>query len=360
MIAPTLVGIISIFISRLRTPTNWKLTRLLVIFFPIFIFLSIRNDYGNDYQGYLDMFNEISSQTEMIYSQDYWHAEIGWLALNRIYKHFGFHAMLASLALLSCYAYSRLILTQVPPRYYWLALFIYVFIPENLLIQSSAMRQAVAITLAILSSEFAIKRNWTAYLILNLTAVLFHTSALFFFAFSLVALPNISIKRFWIPILMGIYIIFSAYASTIVLLMQNLLSIISGGIFDRYAIYNEKAASASGLGAIFFGLQLFLLLLFFNAQTRAGRFAFKMSIIAIFLSALSSEIVMLARIGYYFNVFNIASVPLLATQMAPSFFRLSFIFTYMAYGIFVYYQFFLSPIWHDSFSKYATIIQLIF
>lgn len=360
MIAPTLVGLTSICLSLPNIGIKSKTFRFLLIFTPIFIFLALRYNYGNDFPGYLATFKEIASLYEMDYDPDHWHDEVGWLFLNRLFSRIGFFPMIAVLAFFNCYIYARFISRYVPGHYYWLAVFFYLFNPENMLIQSSAMRQAVAISFFILATESVIKKNLIGYFVAVGLASLFHTSALLLIPVYFIGVANISIRKRSIPIFLTAYISLFFFSEEIVSIMLSSLISEGGGQFERYVIYDGKGTVGSGVGLLFHGLYLILLLYFYEKQSNAGKFFFKMSISSIYLVPFSVEVLMLARIGYYFSVFSIISIPLIAVQIEKQLLRICFVVLHILYALWAYFQFFQNPIWKHAFSEYQTVLRFIF
>lgn len=360
MIAPTLVGLTSVCLSLPNNFSKSRIVRIFIIFLPIFLFLALRFNYGNDYPAYLATFEEISLLYEMDYNPDRWHAEVGWLFLNRIFSEIGFFPMMALLALINCYIYARLISKFVPQSYYWLAVFFYIFIPENMLVQSSAMRQTVAISLFILATESVINKEFARYLVMLALASLFHTSALLLIPVYALGVVNIRIKKSWIPIFLAGYVALFFYASEMISTIQGSLISEVGFYFERYTIYEDKGTLGSGFGVLFHGFFLILLLYFHDEQNYAGKFLFKISIIGIYLIPFAVEISMFARIGFYFSVFSIVSIPLIAAQIQKQVFRMCFLGLHILYTMWGYFQFFQSPVWRHSFSEYQTILRFIF
>lgn len=364
MIAPTIVGISSISLAIGLVNQKKRPTRIFLAFFPIFIFLSLRYNYGNDYQDYFEIFKEISVLYEMKYDSDYWHSEIGWLFLNRIFSGFeksGFFIIIAILAIFNCYVYSRFIRKFVPENYYWLAILLYVFIPDNMLIQSSAMRQAISISLFILASEQIINRNILKYSALIYFGSLFHSSALILFPIYFIGINNISIKKIWIPFLVGLYILFFYTSNQAIDIAQQLLATADSESFVmRYSNYEEKGAIGSGLGVIFYGIYLSVLLLFHDKEPFKVQILYRLVIIGIYLLPFTVQILMLSRVVYYFSIFSIAVIPIVARKITPTELRITFIFAHSAYSIFSYRQFFENEIWKKAFSEYNTILGFIF
>lgn len=354
------IGLMSASISIIGRSVNSNRIRLALIFTPIFIFLSLRYNYGNDYPGYLSLFNEIASLYEMNYDPELWRAEVGWLFLNRLFIDYGFFTMIAFTAFLNCVVYAKFILDTVPEKYYWLAIYIYICVPENLLVQASAMRQCLAILLFLFSFQFIVKKNIVKYCLVIALASLFHSSALLLFpVYFVVYLHSENTKRM-IPLFMVIYFSLFFYSDMIISFLQDMLISDQFEVFERYSVYDDKGSFGSGFGILFFGFYLYLLLYYYSQQSENGKLTFKLAIISIYLIPLSIEVAMLIRVNFYFSVFSIAAIPLLAISIRSYPLRISFVFVYMAYIFYGFANFFENPIWKASFSEYKTVLNLIF
>jgi hypothetical protein len=364
MIAPTIVGISSIIFSIILTSQKTRPISISLAFLPILIFLSLRYNYGNDYKDYFEIFKEISALYEMTYDADYWHSEIGWLFLNRIFSVFGesgFFIIIAVLAIFNCYVYVRFIKKFVPEKYYWLAILLYVFVPDNMLIQSSAMRQSVSISLFILAAEQIINRNILKYAAYIYLGSLFHSSALILLPIYIIGMSNISIKKSWIPFFIGLYIfLFYASNQTIDIIQKLLSTADSESFVRRYSAYEEKGTLGSGLGVIFYGIYLSILLLLHDKESFEVRILYRLVIVGIYLLPFTVQILMLSRVVYYFSIFSIAAIPIIATKITSTKLRIVFIFAHSAYSVLAYRQFFENEIWKKAFSEYNTILGFVF
>ncbi|MEI6611186.1 MAG: EpsG family protein, partial [Deltaproteobacteria bacterium] len=187
MIGALIFNIIAVIFAWLESTGQYK-HGLKLSLFTVFLFLALRYSYGNDYWNYFYMFmdtNSSSSFGESILREGW---EIGWLFINRVFGLLGtqgFFAMIAVLAAFNCIVLFRFIKKYVPPKHYWIAVFIYTFQPDMMLILSSAMRQAVAVSLFLLSIDFIIQKKILPYLILVTIATIFHTSSIVLYTFIL-------------------------------------------------------------------------------------------------------------------------------------------------------------------------------
>lgn len=358
MLAPIAVGILSATTAFVLPLIKIRTRVLFLAFVPLFCFLAFRKNYGNDYAPYLALFNEIASLSEMIYDSFYWHTEVGWLILNRVYSNVGFYPMVATLAAFNCYVYARFINKFVPLHYYWLSVLIYIFGPDNMLTQSSAMRQAVAISLFILAIEFAVSKKFIYYALMIFLGSCFHTSMILCAPAYFIAANNFSIRKTYILLLIAVYVVLFFVSDS---LAASLVNILIGGDAEsalaRYLVYEDKGEIGTGLGLVFQAFYLFLLLYYHDRQVIPNRVILRLVIIGIYIIPFSSSIMLISRVGFYFSIFSVAAIPLIAVSIKNSVLRLGFICLFFAYYLYTFIQFFNSPVWRDSFSNYTTIFH---
>ena len=324
-------------------------------FIPIFVFLAFRYDYGNDYRGYLDTFNEIASLATMDYDSQRWHAEIGWLLLNRAFSDLGFFLMIACLAAFNCYVYVRFITKFVQPRYYWLAIFFYLVVPENMLVQSSAMRQAVAISIFLVAIDYIIQRRFFRYFFCIALAGAFHTSALLLLPAYLLGSAKIELKRKYIPLFLMTFVGILVLANELKALLGGVIALVA----ERYSVYEDDGGVlSSGLGLVFTALNLAIILWFHDGQDFRGRVLMRLALAGILIVPMASALMMLARLAFYFDIVSIAVIPLVAAGIRSLPLRILYVSLNAMFATYKYWQFFQAPVWRDYFTNYSTVFSV--
>jgi transmembrane protein EpsG len=322
---------------------------LKISFLLIFLFLALRYNYGNDYHGYLEAFYTIK------YLDVTKGFEPGWQLLCLLFKPLGFFAMMAFLAALNCFVIYRFIKKYIPHNYYWLAVFYYVFSPQCMLIQSSSMRQTVAIIIFLFSIDFLLKKDFVRYSICVLVAFNFHSSALILFALILPLLVNIKINNFFALILFVIYPALYLYIDS----LSGFLSQFTSVYFDSYYIYigNDKGEINSGLGFLF-NLFIYLIVVYFaRFQEDERLLLFKLAIIGYMTMPFSFLNSMAGRIGTYFWIFNVTVIAILLSDMKRYDIKYLILAGYMFIALMSFYYFFQSPVWAPYFTTYNTIFS---
>ena len=349
---------------------------LKISFLIIFLFLALRYNYGNDYMSYLNMFFDINQRGFESF-RDLWmntflfniispdneelkfvfanssNVELGWQALCLMFKPFGFFAMIAFLALFNCVVYYFFIKKYVPPAYYWLAVFLYVFSPSLMLTHSSAMRQSVAIALFLIAINYIYEKKFLRYTLLISLATLFHASAIILLPIYLLGVLRFKTST---PIAIGAFLLFLV----LFLLKDPLLQAM--GVFvstyaSKYEVYQEASAIGSGLGVILSSTFLILILLYDKYQNKEISLQFKIAILSFFLIPLSLVVMMIGRLSLYFLPPLITVYPMVLLKMDNYLFKYSFmviIVLWTLYGLLVFFQ---SDIYRIPFGTYDTIFS---
>ena len=353
MIATIILGVISVLFAHL---SKYKNTRwgLKVSFTLIFLFLALRYYFGNDYEGYLNGFTRISSHSnfnELFYYLVQY--EPGWILLSWLFRTPGFFVMTAVLALISCVIYYRFIVKYVPVRYYWLAVFLYIFYPDFMLVHSSTMRQSIAVMLFIYSLDYLYKKDAIRYFLCIGAASLFHFTALILLPVYLVVYLNKKIRRLYGVICFLIFVSLFLFANSLSPYIKQFISKFS----EKYEFYQDAGVVNSGLGFLYFSALLLLILYFERLQNRETALVFKIAIISFMLMPLTLIIEMISRLGMYFTPATIVAYPIVVFNLKKTISKTIFLAVLFSFTIYQFFQFFYSDTYKDYFGTYQTIFS---
>lgn len=352
MIDVIILNIIAVFFAYFAKYKGFQ-DGLKISFILIFFFLALRYNFGNDYRSYLEGFLEINNYSSFDAFGEKVHFEPGWVFLVRFFSPFGFFAMTAFLAAFNCFVYYNFIKKHVPIEYYWLAVFLYVFNPDIMLLHSTAMRQSVAIGIFILSLDYLYEKDAIRYFICIFIASLFHGSALILVPVFILGFFNWKIDKVW-----GIAA-FSLFIS-LFFIGESLQEEINGFInlhFEKYSIYQGGNKIGTGLGVLFLTTLMAFVLFYDQYQLKKDSLLFKIAIFGFIFIPLGLIIMMIVRVGMYFQPVFIVVYPLIIFSIKKDWFKLSFSFFLIFFTLFTFYQFFESEIWKDAFGTYQTIFS---
>jgi hypothetical protein len=352
MIGTITLGLFSVLFGYLAKYRNvqWGLK---ASFFLIFLFLALRYNFGNDYPGYLNTFNLISKDNKIDYFDNYYRVEIGWVFLNRLFRGLGFFAMTAVLALFNCVIYYRFIKKYVPIKYYWLAIFLYVFTPGFMLIPSSGMRQSLAIVIFLFSFDYLHDKKAIRYFLCIGLASLFHSSAIILLPVYFLAIFNWKINIGVVIIFILLFVSMFLYSN----FLSPLLTQFINSNFERYKVYQEEGHIATGLGVLYSFALVILTLYYERFQNRETALVFKISIISSIFMPLALIIALITRLGMYFLPATIVVYPIILMNLRNPIYKTIFLTFLLFFTIFLFFQFFNSETWKLSFGTYQTIFS---
>jgi transmembrane protein EpsG len=340
-------SIVVLFASFAKSKNNdyW----LKLSFILIFLFLAIRYDYGNDYMGYLDGYLDIEYFNFNLKNK----YEPAWQILCILFKPVGFFVMIAALAAFNSIVYYRFIKKYVPPVYYWLAVFLYVFNPYFMLVHSSAMRQSVAISIFILSFDYLYRKEAIRYIITIFIASMFHQSAIMLILIYFISIYKFNITKIKIILLVFVY----AFTFFLVQYISPFIDYIIREYFPRYEVYDIPYTLSTGLGFIYYIIVMLIIMYYMQYELQEKELLFKLVIISYFIIPFQFNIELISRFSMYLTPFLIVVIPLIYYKIKKRYLKILFLSSYMFITIYSFYYFFESPVWHQAFSVYKTILS---
>ena len=269
---------------------------LLLNFFITGLLVVLRDNVGNDFSAYSNIFNEIKEGGGYYF-------EIGYTILNIISPNFFIVIILTTIISFFFLYKSIMYFNKENPN---LSLFIY-FAYFLILFNFHLIRQGVAIAIVLYSYKYIYERSFFKFLLFIIFASFFHKTALIMIPFYYFTNLKLSNKSKYI-ILIGCFIstLISPY------LVEHLRTFLM--LFEytsRYAeVYFSKHYILNyglSLGLIFDYLMFFYLLYLHKNSEKSKEENFILNILFLslgFNTVLSSFSVMM-RLGYYLRVFNI-------------------------------------------------------
>jgi hypothetical protein len=353
MIETIILGLFSVLFAYLAKykNTQWGLK---ISFTLIFLFLALRYNLGPDYETYLNAFIEIK-QDEINEFSMLLQFELGWVFLNWLFRPLGFFAMIAVLAFFNCIVYYRFIKKYLPVRYYWLAVFIYIFYPDFMLINASIMRQSIAIMLFIFSLDYLYKKDTVRYFLCIGLASLFHFSAVILLPVYLLCLFNRRMYTVIGVIFVSIYGFLIFFAQSLSVYVNLFIS----NYFNRYGGFQDAGVVDTGLGFLYFAVMNILTLYFVRLQNKETALVFMISIISSMLIPLNAIIGLIGRVGMYFAPATIIAYSIILMNLKKPVSKIIYLTILFTATTYRFYQFFYSETWKDTFLNYQTIFSAI-
>lgn len=244
--------------KKLRSESYYDADKLNILYGLILTILAFvigfRSEVGTDWEGYVSIFQQITTSTNLSFFTE--QIEIGYFWLNLIIGNLGlsYQWMFFIIALLSWYFYFKSV-----PRFI-LPLFIYfLFVDEFFFWGMSGIRQFLAMAIWIYSIKFIINKNIKRFIIYILIASLFHSSSLILIPFYFLPYQKLYNQFYWIFIyIISLLAVLFLDLSTIYKNLEMLILVLSEdiGSFERYVKYVERDRltardTSLGMGFIF-------------------------------------------------------------------------------------------------------------
>ena len=364
----------------------------LISFVIVFLFMALRYEFGNDYINY----RFIHSDMHHGYISAWHQRNFLFVITNLIISNF--YWLIAIISFCYLIAFHLLIRQNLKSNQYWFALLLLLINPSLFLIHLSAIRQALAIAIFILAvhlrqkkfrlfrigEEINYKRNigklsliadsetfriqnqstkitfvysniinFIIYTLLIINAAGMHTSALLLLPAYFFLNQKKVTKNFKISLCFFIIVMIFTPVYQIV---------IDFGLrfFPEYSYHFLPGEGLNfGIGALVNTL-FFFLLIFLNIDKLEGKELVygKLYLIAITFTFIARVSPMITRIGMYFDVFIIVTIPIIFSKIKKGHLK-NILFAFM---LIIYIarlrSFFNDPIWW-SFLEYRTIFNAV-
>ena len=359
-------SIIAILCTILNSTGVWKYG-LLIGFIITTSLLAIHYDYGNDYMAYLDWFE--SSSTMHLPNSFSEFQELsrapGWDLLNLLFfKLFGgngFFAMVAFISIIEGICYYTFIKTNVPVKWYWLAMATYILNVNFFMLSFSMMRQSLVMAILLVCFIWIQHKKIILPLLVMVLLSTIHQSILICIPLVLISYNNILSQKKWSVFLFGCWSLFLLMSSILEPIIQQFT--ITTQLFTEYLeTYAEQNDISYGLGYILalFPFFIILFLLFNNKIAKEHMFLIITWSTSIILIPFCSVAPLIERIIIYFELTTIAIYPAILTYIKSPYLRISLLFIFLLLFCFSFYQNFYNPdsVYYQSYLKFTTIFHL--
>lgn len=354
MIIYFVISTVCILITLLQKNYKYALETSFIL---LTFFFAIRFDFGSDYPQYLIHF-DLANQGTIKDALDTERFEDGWVLLCRLCYPIGFFGMVIVLAFFENYVVYRMIKRYVPPKWYWLSLFCYLFPTSLCLTGLSMMRQFLAMCVCLIAFDVAVRKKIFFALLLVLIAAQFHTSAYICLPICFIGLLKdcrLS-EAISIGLLLALFII-SIFAVTF--FGGYLTSFVRGSVFDVYESRFEQGQESVWGVSTFFNYYLFaLILLMQRKQDKLNRFFVLIFLLFFVIDAFKPMAPLIDRVGLYFYILFIICMPNAIIKMKDKSLQTTTIMLLLLFGVYGYFSFITSPGWGNTFLEYKTIFSV--
>lgn len=285
---------------------------MVIAFWAIIVFFSLRYNYGNDFTNYQSKYFSICKLGfDLSRIEDEIGVEVGWAIFNLCFKYTGFQTLIFVHTLIINIIFYSLIKKYVVKGWRWYAVMFYLFNTNIFLINLSMLRQGLASALVIYAFFMSYEKKYLKALIFFLLSYSFHKTALLMAPFILL-LPfanHIKMKPIIAIVVLVLVALFYMPGPDTFMIDFLLNSDFLPQEYDHYMVTAEAYEKGTGIGIMI----SVICALFSLYGLRYKLFLDKMFVLLFITSLvfipLSFVLVMILRLSYYFLTFGIFLFP---------------------------------------------------
>lgn len=342
-----------------------KLKHGMVVGFIIMTILeAIRYNYGNDYMSYYADF--ISYTNSSFNFQDIIsdYKEPGWVLLCWVFKPIGgFFMMMAAFAVIQNSIVYRSIKRYVEKQWWLLSFAIYILTVNYYLLSFSMIRQSFVVFLFIGLWPYIERKKWWIALLVLLLCSFVHSSAIILLPFAFWGFLPVNKGRI-VGLVYAIILLFLWFSQDKVnSIFQYALSL--NDTLDEYATtYGERDIDVGfGVGFIInmipFVLSITFLISKSNHITIAQKRMVALAAVSYLILPFGQIIHLVARLGIYFGVFTILTIPHIYGSIKNVFIRNGLLVLFVLIMVYSYISFFNSEIYGERYATFHSIFSVL-
>lgn len=356
MIDALIVALIAVLLALFSRREKKHSYLLLTAFAILTTFLSLGYYWGNDvatYETWYDGFVKSGiSWWNFSQYESFTQKEYGFICINLLLKPFGFWGMRAVLFFIENIIIYYFIKSHVNKRWYWFAVFIYVFNPNFWVLSSSMMRQWLAMCVVLLAVMRLEKGKRIQYVILTLLAFSIHFSAIVALVFLPISIlqKNNSSQSFYALIigLIVFWILSPLFIDYVVLFLKA---------EDFYQLGYMDTHGGVGITSVSFLLINTFILYCSVKYKQQNNLVCWIVILGALVMPLLAYGELISRIGFYFSICTIAAYPLfMENKKVDRLSKSAVLSIIVLYNIYMFFLFFNSPTWVKAYGTYQSLI----
>ncbi len=335
-------------------------------FMLLTVYLCIRYDYGNDYMSYLDdfkLYNSLSSLSISDFeglSELQTRGDFGWVIINKLCAPLGFFGMIILLTVLFMGQIYFFIKKYVPPKWYWLSVFLFSFHPSLMVVGVAGMlRQWTAIFIFLCCIDLIRRRRIIPYMLLILVATTIHKSAFILFPVYFISYLKFNGKRvvFTFFFLLAVWYLIAPLIPN-----ELIMSLFENEYLESYGgTIGRGTESRFGISSILFIGMPLLCLSQMKMQEEKVQLLFKLLLIGLLFHPFLILNPTIGRLVFYFSVLAVVVYPLtIETLMSKGekLWGILIVFIFIVYYIIIFKDHFLSDVWFNTSYHYKTILDV--
>lgn len=362
-----ITSLIALFLTYLDSCGRMR-NGMKIGFILVTILGAIHYDYGNDYMPYLNLYNEVTSYQFSLANilNGLYYREPGWVLLCWLFKPIGgFYMMVAVLNIIQNYIVYKFIKSNVDSNWWWFAIFIYLFSTSFYLMSFSMMRQEFVMIVFLGLWKYIRERKWLIPTIVLLCCSFIHSSSIILLPFVFWGfIPSNGVKP--LGVVYVILLLLLWFFRDVLDSIFEFFTMTDDSLMDYVDTYEDDANKVLklGLGFIINMIPFVLSVLFILRKDKDSSNEMKklvaLSAISFMVAPFAQIIQLAGRIGIYFGIFSIGSVPLIYSKVKNNIMRYGLTSLYLFIVLFDYIRFFRSEVWADKYTEFNTIFPQIF
>lgn len=346
----------------------FKLSFFLITFLQIIYF-----NYGNDYMGYYEAHSlyQIGIK-EMLHLKSIGHGafkDMGWAVISSCFPgNIGFFVMVGTISIIRNYIFYKFIIEYTEKKNRWKALTIYLFTSSFYLMNFSGIRQGLTVSICVLSVMLAVKRRCLILpIMLVIVSSTIHGSALVMLPFLFLTKLQFRNGKIYALLIGVTTIVLFSRISILNFLLHTAFNFVPS-LESKYGHYlNDMASTKSSVGIGFLLNLVMYLIMLYNMIKKFDSFQ-KEYRIFIVLTSLGLMIIpfqlhlsgLIGRVGTYFIVFQIVTVPMVYSKIRDKLLRFCISFIYFFMMFYGYYEFLFVNKWSAvSYRYFDTIFGVL-
>ncbi len=264
---------------------------------------ALRYNFGSDYQNYLKWYNNIHTPGAALGPDEFLYNLLNYLSP-------AYQVVIAVTSVVFIYCIWHLIRYNLPERYHWMGLLVFLINPYLYLMNLSAIRQCMAMCLFILAVHFAYKKKFLIYVGLLVLAIFFLKSAILLLPFYFVCNTKPFRRRTVLFVLLGVF------ALLFVVDLRNIVNTIAVWFRDanylHYAIDDDQnSLRATLLTSLYF---IYVLGNLNKLEGKALVFG-KLYLIGTICGVLAFRLSLFTRVQMYFDIFSVVTLPMIFCEV---------------------------------------------
>lgn len=332
---------------------------------------AIQFNFGRDYWNYYTFFMaEIAGTNGSLkyYLSEYgsFKNEWGWVILQLIFKPLGepgFFLMIALISIIQNLAIYQLIYRYVDKPWYGLSMFLYVISNSYFVLNLTMLRQSLAISIILFVIPLILQKKLLVPILTVLVASTIHKSSLIFLPF---------VFWGWLP-QRGATLYASIYVFAF--FIQFLIPSIPAFLSQQLAFSEEASmyfSNYSDFGAVTYSYRLgflvtilpFIIAMYFLSKSaqedKTINSLVLLSSISFVLMPMNTVFALSSRLGLYFSVLSIATIPITYKKIPNDFIKAMCIVIIIAVNIMGYVIHIQEPDLNNDTSSFHTIFEQLF